>query len=104
VLNPALTDKDLYKCYADYKVSNVTYAAAKCNYEYPKDSTDLAIRTNYMVCMKNMTVPVDIKQQCVYDYFWQFDTKFVKTCEALLIKMYAGTITDEKIGEMNDNF
>lgn len=38
VLNPALTEKDLYKCYTDYKVSNKTFAADKCNYEFPKQS------------------------------------------------------------------
>ena len=35
-LNPSYTQKDLYKCYADYGVSNKTYAADKCNYEYPR--------------------------------------------------------------------
>ena len=62
VLNPALTKKDLYHCYGDYKVSNQTYAFDKCDYLYPKNSTTQSVRTNFMTCMKNMTVKVEAKE------------------------------------------
>jgi hypothetical protein len=56
VLDPSKTDKDLYKCYGDYSVSNKTYAADKCNFEFPKDSPTTETRISYYTCMKTMKV------------------------------------------------
>jgi hypothetical protein len=59
IINLALTRKDLYQCYADYKVSNATYAEEKCNYTYPKESPDQSVRKQYMDCVKGMKVKVE---------------------------------------------
>jgi len=61
VINPDLTKKDLYECYSDYKVSNQTYALDKCDYLYPKTSTDEIVRTNFVSCMKYMDVKIETK-------------------------------------------
>ena len=101
-IDSSKTQKDLYECYADYKVSNQTYAFEKCNYEFPRLSTDKAVRINFMKCMKVMKIEkIEANVQCQYDYFWQFDSKYIKKCETIL-KGEAGLTVDPLEGDFED--
>jgi hypothetical protein len=64
VINIKYTQKELYKCYADNKVANSTYADDKCNYFDPKNSTNATVRATYVQCMSNMTVAVSGNDLC----------------------------------------
>lgn len=89
VLDPSKTDKDLYKCYGDYSVSNKTYAADKCNFEFPKDSPTLETRESYYLCMKTMKVDLVPKTECQFRFFWQYDSKLIDKCEKIVGDLFS---------------
>ena len=64
VINPQNSKELLYRCYADTKVANSTYADAKCDYNYPKNSPDAAVRQQYAECRADMGVPVSGADLC----------------------------------------
>jgi hypothetical protein len=40
--------------------------------------------------MKAMKVKVENKDQCKYDFFWEYDSKFISRCETLFAEMMQG--------------